>query len=247
MTPHDLAAVTGSPIKAVLFDKDGTLLDFQKTWEPALRVAAEHAATGNPALARRLLAVGGMDPESGLVAADSLFAAASTAEIAEAFVATGSPFSVDVLTAALDRIFTAAVADAVVVTDLAAFFARLKARGLATGIASSDSEAAIRGLIARFGMEDLVDFVTGYDTGHGSKPEAGMLLAFAAAVGVAPQEVAMVGDSVHDMKMARAAGAGACYGVLTGAGTHASLTPEADGCLASILEVEALLLARAGV
>jgi haloacid dehalogenase superfamily, subfamily IA, variant 1 with third motif having Dx(3-4)D or Dx(3-4)E len=234
------------PIRAVLFDKDGTLLDFQKTWGPMLRVAADLAARGDRELARRLLVVGGMDPDSGITAADSVLAAGNTAEIALRWIEEGSPVDFDSLVEELDGVFTGAVGEAVVVTDLLAFFSRLKARGLATGIASSDSETAIRLLIARFGMEEVVDFVAGYDSGHGVKPQAGMLLAFAEAVGVSPAEVAMVGDNLHDMAMAAAAGAGARFGVLTGTGTRETLAAMSDACLASIEELEGILFAEAG-
>lgn len=233
-----MTTVSSPAIRAVLFDKDGTLIDFHKTWEPPIRLAALHAANGDQALADHLMRSGGMDPVSGHTGGDSLLAAGNTAEIAVEWIAAGSPHSLEALVPALDAIFVAAVDGAVAVTDLAAFFRRLKARNLRTGIASSDSEAAIRGLIARFGMEADIDFVAGYDSGHGVKPEAGMLLAFAEAVGVSPHEVAMVGDNLHDMHMATAAGAGLRFAVLTGTGAPETLAAASDFCLPSILDVE---------
>lgn len=37
------------PIRAILFDKDGTLVDFQRTWGPAARAVMQHLAGGNRA------------------------------------------------------------------------------------------------------------------------------------------------------------------------------------------------------
>jgi phosphoglycolate phosphatase len=231
-------------IRAILFDKDGTLLDFQKTWAPLNRDAAAFAAGGDGALAHRLLAEHGMDPQTGITAPDSLLAAASNGEIATAWVASGAPFEGDALARELDRRFAAGASTAVPVTDLAELFGRLRARGLKLGIASSDSEGGIRAMMQRFGIDDLTDFVAGYDTGHGRKPGPGMVHAFCAAVGIDPAETAVVGDNLHDMDMAGAAGVALRVAVLTGTGTRANLAAHADACLDTIDQLEALLDAR---
>ncbi|MCH8036364.1 MAG: HAD family hydrolase, partial [Proteobacteria bacterium] len=57
-------------IKGILFDKDGTLLDYAATWMKANRVAALAAAGGDRALGERLLIAGGYDPERDRVGAD---------------------------------------------------------------------------------------------------------------------------------------------------------------------------------
>jgi len=229
------------PFRAVLFDKDGTLIDFQKTWGPVNRRAAHMAAADDPDLAARLMRVGGLDPDTLLTEADSLLAAANTLEIAAAWVAAGSPIEHGELTRALDALYTGNAGAAVPVTDVAALFARLKARGLSVGIASSDSEGAIRALAAHLGFAADLDFVAGYDSGHGVKPGGGMVEGFCRAVGVAPAETVVVGDNLHDIEMGRAAGAGAVIGVLTGTGTAEGLSAHADLCLPGIQALEAWL------
>ena len=135
--------MSSSAIKAILFDKDGTLLDYQRTWAPINRAAAELAAKGDPDLAAHFLRVGGMDPDSSQTSSNSLLAAGNTDEIAQAWVKAGAAFSVSELTVALDALFTAAVSNAVPVTDLVNLFQDLHARGFRLGIASSDSQSAI--------------------------------------------------------------------------------------------------------
>jgi phosphoglycolate phosphatase len=236
------AAIKG--ISGILFDKDGTLLDYHLSWQHLNVKAALHAAGGDAALAAHLLREGGADPKTGRVAPGTVLAAGTTREIAAAFIAAGSQMSHEVLTADVDRIFCGGVETAVPVTELAPFFARLKRRGLALGIASSDSVAAIAATARRFAFEVHIDFMSGYDSGHGAKPGPGMLLAFAQKVGLAPHHVAVVGDNLHDLEMAEAGGAGLKIAVLTGTGTREILSPAADLCLASIVELEAALFAE---
>jgi phosphoglycolate phosphatase len=227
-------------IDAVLFDKDGTLLDYARSWRAINHNAATLAAAGDQTLYRHLLAVGGMDPETGHVAPDSPLAAGTAAEIAAAWIAGGSPVPLPDLTRGLDAIFRDGVAHVVPTVDLAELFARLRGRGLRLGIASSDGETAIAATAERFGILTSLDFIAGYDSGHGGKPGPGMLLAFCDAVGIEPRRTAVVGDNAHDMAMARSGGAGLRVGVLTGTGTRATLS-EAHACLDSIADLEALL------
>jgi len=56
-----LHARNGQPIRAILFDKDGTLVEFERTWGPAVQVVLRHLAGGDAPLYRKLSA------ESGLV------------------------------------------------------------------------------------------------------------------------------------------------------------------------------------
>ena len=228
-------------IRAVLFDKDGTLLDYLQTWGPINRRAAAHAARGDDALFERLMRACGMDPDTGHVHPGSLFAAASTDEIAGAMVDHGSTFGPTELTAALDQLFCEGAADSVPLTDLVALLSALRDRGLRLGIASSDNEASIRLMAEREGITGLLDFVAGYDSGHGVKPGPGMVHAFADAIGVEPHGVLVVGDNTHDLHMARTAAAGLAVGVLSGTGTREELEPIADHLLAGVDELIALL------
>lgn len=228
-------------ITGILFDKDGTLLDFDKTWEPVNRRASLFAAAGDEVLADRLMVICGMDPLTGKVSSGSLFAAAATSEIAAAMSNAGAAFDPEELTVHLDRFYTEGAAKAVAVTDLAALFDRLKGRGLHLGIASSDNEASIRAIAERMGIIANLDYIAGYDSGHGVKPHPGMVDGFAASQGIDHAEIAMVGDNTHDLHMARNAKAGLAIGVLTGTSGREALEPHADYVLASIDELESLL------
>ncbi len=231
-----------SAIKGLLFDKDGTLLDFHATWAPLYEGVARQLAAGDVALARRLLEHGGLDPLSGRYRAGTLLAQGNTHEIAEAWGPMLSAWSSDGLVEHMDRFFAEeGVPASLPVLDLAAFFARLKARGLKLGVATSDNERAAKAILQRFQSLHLLDFVAGYDSGHGVKPTPGMVKGFCAAVGLAPADVAVIGDNRHDMEMGRSAGCGATIGVLTGTSMAEDLAPLATVVLDSIAALEAWL------
>ncbi|PDT18221.1 haloacid dehalogenase [Rhizobium sp. J15] len=228
-------------IKGILFDKDGTLLDYDESWLPVNRELARIASEDDAALADHLLAECGMDPVTGHIVPDSLLAAGNTRQIAEGLVAAGSKVDIIELTIKLDNLFANAAEFSVPVTDLAAFFSRLKQRGFKLGIASSDNERSIRQTAQRFGISEYVDYIAGYDSGFGVKPEPGMVIGFCAATGLSPAEVAMIGDNNHDLHMGRNAGTGLKIAVLTGTGSRSSLAAAADHVLDDITGIETLL------
>jgi len=233
-----------SEIKAILFDKDGTLVDFDKTWADTNRKGALIAANGDAALADVLLQECGMDPLTGKTRADSMFAAANAGEIAEHMVAHGSPFEPEELMRLLDRIFVEGAESPWPICDLKALMQTLAQAGFSLGIASSDGEASIRRTVEVLGLSRQISFIAGYDSGHGPKPEPGMINAYASHLGLSPAEIAMVGDNGHDMEMARAAGAGAAIGVLSGTGTRQTLAELADVLIGSVADLPALIAAR---
>lgn len=230
-------------IRAVLFDKDGTLFAFDATWGRVIesvldRIAAEDGS--RDAMARAV----GYDPERQRFLPGSPFvagAAAETAAIWAGFRPDLRPQAIEALTNEVAAAMTGPGALVPAVADLPGYLAGLGGRGLALGVATHDSAAAAEAHLAAAGARDAFAFVAGYDSGFGLKPGPGMVLAFARAVNVDPQGVAMVGDSVHDLMAARAAGAALAVGVLTGPADHDDLGPHADHVIASIADLPALL------
>ena len=133
------------------------------------------------------------------------------------------------------------VTDSVPIGDLPGLFGRLRARGLAMGVATSDSTAGAGAILEHLGIIGLLDHVAGYDSGTGVKPDPQIVFAFCAAVGLEPRQVAVVGDSVVDLGMARAAGAGLAVGVLSGVSAREYLAPLADHVLDDIATLETVL------
>ena len=229
-------------IRAVLFDKDGTLFDFFGTWAPAYEIIAGELAEADAGLALRLLEAGGHDPRTGRIDPHSILASGTNREIAELWAPMLGRSDVAALESQLDLFFRRHTAsNSHPVTDLPALFSRLRARGLKLGVATMDSHAAAAAALTAFGIAGLVDFFTGYDSGHGTKPGPGMVRAFCREVDVPESATAVVGDTLHDIAMARSAKAGLAIGVLTGATPHSVLAGHADHVLDSIADLESLL------
>lgn len=232
-------------IRGVLFDKDGTLFDFTATWavvtERMLDALAPDAAS-RTAMGRAL----GYDSATRTFTPGAPMVADTVDDCAALWAPFRPDLDPDQIAETAERIAAAAVAGGALVPahpDLAGFLAALKAAGYRLGIATNDSEASARQQLAEAGVLSLFDFVAGADSGHGAKPGAGMLTAFAQEGGLDPAEVAMIGDSVHDMAMAREAGLR--VGVLTGPAGAAELEGAADVILDSIAALPALLAGTA--
>ncbi|MEM7406817.1 MAG: HAD family hydrolase [Pseudomonadota bacterium] len=227
-------------IDAILFDKDGTLLDFNATWVRVYEHAAAHVAArlDRPELAGSMLAATGMDPATGQIAPESALACAANDEIAAIWARTAGLAQPAALTAELEALFGAVeVRRAAPVAGLAATLVRLREAGYRLGVATMDSVDMAEADLDLMGVRADFDFVCGADSGFGYKPQAGMVQGFCNAVGVSPRAVCMVGDTTHDLRMGRNASAGMVVGVLTGAGDLASLEPLADAVLAGIAEL----------
>ena len=207
----------------VLFDKDGTILDYWATWVPINRRAALWAAGGNAALAGELLRLGGHDPDTDHVKPGAPLAAGEFLDIAQAFAAHPDVGAAGELAAGIERIFCEGGAEhSVLIAGARETLIELRRRGLRIGLATNDSMGGIEASLARHDVLHLFDFCVGCDLGLGAKPDPRMVLGFCRAAGLARGEVAVVGDAIHDLVMGRAAGVGLNVGVLSGTSGRAT-------------------------
>ncbi len=223
-------------IRGILFDKDGTLFDFQATWGAWAASLLTELSSGQPALAQALAQAIAFDLDGRRFLPQSPVIAGTGREVAELLAPFVAGQSVDALEAQIAQ--AAANAPLAPAAPLRPLLTSLRDKGIFLGIATNDFEAVARVHVAD--VIDLFDFIAGFDSGYGGKPEPGMLLAFADHCNLAPEAVLMVGDSRHDLVAGRAAGM-ATLGVLTGVASAADLAAYADRIRPDISHIPALL------
>ena len=129
----------------------------------------------------------------------------------------------------IDRLLCeATTAQSAAIDDPKVVMSDLAGRGYQLGLITNDAEATARAHVRKLGIDHILAFVAGYNSGFGAKPAPGRNIAFAAAVGVPTTEIVMVGDTALDIATARKARARA-VGVLTDR-THPILCNLPAGC-----------------
>lgn len=218
-------------MRGLIFDKDGTLYDFNATWGAWSAGLIDHLAAGDPGRAAALADRLGYDADGRRFRPGAIVIAHTARDVARAILPLLPGRTIDDLVEEMNaRAMTAPQVEA---ADLPALFAALHARGLRMALVTNDAEAPARAHLTRSGILGSFDFIAGFDSGHGAKPAPAPLLAAASAMGLAPADCAMIGDSTHDLIAGRAAGM-TSIGVLTGPAPAAELAPHADHVLPSV-------------
>lgn len=229
-------------IELLIFDKDGTLIEFHLMWGGWVDGLANRLeASAGLALREGLYALLGVDVDTGMVHAHGLLAATPMSRIRDAVAAflTDAGATRDQAEAAVDRAWDAPdpVALARPVTDLGALLTKLRPRVRLFAVATSDDrDPTIRTLEALGIAGEFADLACA-DDGIPNKPAPDPVLRLCEHLGVSPDRTAVVGDSPADLRMGRAAGVARTIAVLTGVGDLATLAPLADVVLPSIAEL----------
>ena len=232
-------------IKGILFDKDGTLVDFNATWFGVADFLALEAAEGDRWKADRLLVASGYDFATGLFKADSIFASGSNLDVVELWFPKLTEAEQLAAMAHFNEITAIKGSErAVALPDAIETIAALHAAHFRMAIATNDSTSGAEKTLEALRISQYFEAAYGYDAVAKSKPAPDTIYAFCDLTGLKPSELAMVGDNRHDLEMARAGRVGLAIGVLSGTGTQETLAPLADVVLASVADLPALLQAR---
>ncbi|WP_347819091.1 HAD family hydrolase [uncultured Planktomarina sp.] len=228
-------------IRGVIFDKDGTLFDFQSTWGIWTAQVLARIAGSDEALLQQLAEALGYDTQTRRVQPGSVIVAATPMEIAAVVKDCIPALSQTQICDWLNE--EAKTAPQVLVTDLHRLTAELRRINLGLCVMTNDAEAPARAHLASVQASDLFDFVIGSDSGFGAKPQAAPLLALADKMEIPAAACVMVGDSTHDLRAGRAAGMRA-VAVLTGLAEADELAPLADAVLPDVSHLPAWISAQ---
>lgn len=223
----------------IIFDKDGTLLDFNAMWGAWAQGLARRLETATGlSVAQPLFEALAFDPVSGVVIPSGPLSIAPAAVLRQLVTTVlqqaGLPPSRAKAVMSQSWYTPDPVALAQPLTDLAGLFGVLRSHGLKIAVATSDDRAPTRATLAGLGLDGLVDALACADDGIPIKPAPDMILKICRQLNIAPAKAVMVGDNPDDLQMGRAAGAGLTIGVCSGVGSAAQLTPVADVVLPSV-------------
>ncbi|MDO7734256.1 MAG: HAD family hydrolase [Planktomarina temperata] len=228
-------------IRGVIFDKDGTLFDFQSTWGIWTAQVLARIAGSDEALLQQLAEALGYDTQTRRVQPGSVIVAATPMDIAAVVKDCIPALSQTQICDWLNE--EAKTAPQVLVTDLHRLTAELRRINLGLCVMTNDAQAPARAHLASVQASDLFDFVIGSDSGFGAKPQAAPLLALADKMEIPAAACVMVGDSTHDLRAGRAAGMRA-VAVLTGLAEADELAPLADAVLPDVSHLPAWISAQ---
>ena len=225
-------------ITTVLFDKDGTLFDFRATWSGFAAKLIGDLSSGDPEKALALSEAVDFNLESKEFLGGSVLVAGTPGDIANCLLPHLPGTTPSALVSRMNRL--AANVPQATVTDLKPFLSSLQACGLVLGVVTNDAKEPTMAHLKSVGVDQCFAQVVCSDSGFGSKPAPGQILAFLEMTGERAEQTIMVGDAPGDLMAARAAG---CFavGVLSGHYSQAQLAPLADFILPDITGLPELL------
>ena len=226
-------------IKGILFDKDGTLIDFFSLWLGAAKsFVTQFLKENNLSEEVKECVFHAMGIENGEIDPHGGLAYKSYSEIAMDITDSRK------VRMQLERLFaeyvTESQAQYVETADIKAVLDSLKQRNIWIGLATADTVPSAKNCLKRLEVLEKFDYVGADDGVLRPKPEADMFLEFQKKFGLKPQEIAEVGDTYNDIRFARENG-GVAIGVLSGVSQEADFCGEADYILNSVGELPQLL------
>lgn len=232
----------------VIFDKDGTLIDFARLWAGKTTAAVEALAAAvdrGEDLRGDLYAMLGYDPIAGRFAPHSpvLTAPVGTLHTLAAGVLYRRGWGWLDAELLIEQHFAPAM-DATFCAEmihptaaLPSLFGALTGAGLPLAVLTSDDHTPTAMTLAWLEIAHHIRWIVGADDPYPHKPAPDAIWALCAQAGVAPEHTVMVGDSTTDMEMARRAGVGLRVAVCSGLMDAATLAPHADVVLNSVGEI----------
>lgn len=236
------------PLRGILFDKDGTLLDLAALWRPAAEQTAnevlQHYCRGDFSLRKELLFAIGIRgeqllPEGALVAGTNGDVSLRMQSVLNQHgIATDNDF-VAQTAAFLTR--CASGKDSNVwptCPDLAEVLHTLRQTGIVLGLATSDRPESAMLHLQKLKIKQEFSFFGTDDGTHRTKPAADLMNAFCAQTGFSPAECAVVGDAPNDMRFAANSGS---IGIFLSPNGCTQLPPGAQYSIRSLSELPSFI------
>ncbi len=228
-------------IKGILFDKDGTLIDFSlwidATVNTIKKLMNEYGIEDDNIFCELKKSIGikgnTAEPFGALanrshedVAAELHFVLSKYRDIEL------EPFKKHVIEIIRDEVLSDEVKYKPL-ADIMALYEHLSSKGIKMGLATADSYQSAMHMIDRLMLHNAFDFVGSNDGVMKLKPHKDVCERFCSMYGLKPEEVAIVGDSYYDMMFAKNSGA-IGVGVLSGVSCKINLKDVSDVIIPSV-------------
>jgi phosphoglycolate phosphatase-like HAD superfamily hydrolase len=219
--------------QAIIFDKDGTLIDFDFMWGTwTLQLAEQFQAITGLDVCEALCCSYGYDLSQRKVLRDGNLTYTSMWRLKQMMIEVAQCLGLtdDEARSAVEEAWFVPdpVALAKPFTDVHKLFHNIQERGVKIAIATTDDRSPTEAMLRAFGVKELVNTMVCADDGIKAKPAPDMVTTICSRMNVDVRKTILVGDTVADMQMARSAGAGCTIGVLSGVGLLENLTANAD-------------------
>jgi phosphoglycolate phosphatase-like HAD superfamily hydrolase len=230
--------------QAIIFDKDGTLIDFDAMWGGWVVHLAEQLRQVSGLQVREALCIAmGYDDKNQKVDPLGKLAATPMSQLYDLTVGVMQSLGLNESEAKKAVEEGWCIPDPVLLakpfTDTRTLFGALQAQGIKIAIATTDDRAPTQAMIEAFDIEEYISSMVCADDGVPAKPAPDMVLTLCQRMEVDPAKVMVIGDTTADLKMARAAGAGLIVGVLSGVSNARDLVSYADVLIESVDELHA--------
>lgn len=226
-------------VKAILFDKDGTLMDFHSIWiKVAEELVAELIELHQLPQSLQATILEEIGVEGVYVHPSSVLAAGTSLDMAKICCKyIPSVGESDMHHWISENLFTLMYehrSHMRMTADLPKLLQALKEKGFILGVVTADDFAPTELFLKQCKIESFFDHIIASDTFPAQKPDKQIVESFCEKFELDPGEVVIVGDTPTDLYLAK--NSGACYaiGVLSGTGDRQTLAPLADIVLDSV-------------
>ena len=215
------------PCRLVIFDKDGTLVDFTATWVPLIRKRAQFLVKslgGNGELEALLLKSWGIDPVTGKIDPRGPCPVSPRSE--EIVIGTMALYQKGYPWDESKQRVMEAFDQADVTTDrktllrpvdgIQTLLRRLKRDGLYLALATSDERRDTEVVLSSLGLETLFDALVCAGEVNAPKPHPEAILTLCNRFSIPPGETIFIGDTVTDMIMGKRAQVALTIGIVEG-------------------------------